>query len=254
MALKDVLSKTNNWLKSHKFRKLREYQPEINEQGLISEEQPAKPRPEAVEAESNRILVKTVPSTEKQESIEKLQQGFNRLIEQLKGINENLNQQVAQHENLMARMENLPELLENFPAIVENQKQLTEQMLEQLRATAVSQQQFIESIEKIPAETAKQTDALSDIDHQLAAAADADVQMAESFNRFNDTLDKLNQNSIGQTDGILQMSKTFATSDRYLKYIMSRQNKRFMWIFVTAITVCVLVILTLVGIIIYLRQ
>jgi chromosome segregation ATPase len=254
MALKDVLSKTNNWLKSHKFRNLREYKPEINEQGLISEEQPTKPRPEAVEAESNRILVKTVPSTEKQESIEKLQQGFNRLIEQLKGINENLNQQVAQHENLMARMENLPELLENFPAIVENQKQLTEQMLEQLRATAVSQQQFIESIEKIPAETAKQTDALSDIDHQLAAAADADVQMAESFNRFNDTLDKLNQNSIGQTDGILQMSKTFATSDRYLKYIMSRQNKRFMWIFVTAITVCVLVILTLVGIIIYLRQ
>ncbi len=57
MALKDVLSKTNNWLKSHKLRNLREYRPELNEQGLISEEQSAEPRPEAVEPEGSRILV-----------------------------------------------------------------------------------------------------------------------------------------------------------------------------------------------------
>ncbi len=254
MVLKNILSKTNNWLQSHKFRNLRDYQPKLNDQGLISEEGPSGPQSEAIKSESNRVLVKTVPSADKQESLEKLQQGFNRLIEQLEGINEHLNQQVAQHEALTARMEKLPTLLESFPAVVENQKQLTEQMLEQLRAAAVRQQQFIESVEKIPTETAKQTDALVDIDHQLAAAADADVQMAESFNRFNDTLDKLNQSSLGQTDGVLQMSRTFATSDRYLKYIMSRQNKRFMWIFVTSITVCVVVVLVLTGIIIYLRQ
>ena len=41
--------------------------------------------------------------------------------------------------------------------------------------------------------------------------------MAESFNKFNETLDKLNRSAIGQTDGIMQMSKTFATSDRYLR-------------------------------------
>jgi len=137
---------------------------------------------------------------------------------------------------------------------VENQKQITEQMLEQLRATVSRNQEFIDVVEKIPTETAKQTDALVDIDHQLAAAADTDVQIAENFNKFNETLDKLSQSTDSQTDGIIQMSKTFATSDRYLKYIISRQNKRFMWIFVTAISVCVLAILLLTGIIIYLRQ
>jgi hypothetical protein len=50
------------------------------------------------------------------------------------------------------------------------------------------------------------------------------------------------------------MSKTFATSDRYLKYIISRQNKRFAWIFIGAVSVCAAVILVLVGIIIYLRH
>lgn len=266
MALKDLLSKTNNWLRSHKLSRLREYQPELNDEGLISPEvastgspqvepgQAAEPQSETVEAEDKRVLVKSVQAPDKQESLEKLQQGFNRLIEQLRGINEHLNRQVAQQEDMLARMEKLPSLLESFPAAVESQKHLTEQVLEQLRTIVVSQQQFTETVEKIPTETAKQTDALVDIDHQLAAAADADVQMAESFNRFNETLNRLNRGNAEQTDSILQMNKTFAASDRYLKYIISRQNKHFMWMFAASITVCVLVVLVLVGIIIYLRQ
>jgi len=137
---------------------------------------------------------------------------------------------------------------------VENQKQITEQLIEQLKSAAAKNQQFIDAVEKIPNETAKQTDALVDIDHQLAAAADTDVQITDSFNKFNKTLEKLDESTAGQTDSILQMSRTFATSDRYLKYIISRQNRRFIWVFVTSIVVCVLVLLILTGIIIYLRQ
>ena len=78
--------------------------------------------------------------------------------------------------------------------------------------------------------------------------------MAVSLNKFNQTLDKLNQSTVGQTDSIMQMSRTFATSDRYLKYIMSRQRKSFMWVFMIAVSVCLAAILILTGIIIYLRQ
>ncbi len=296
MALKDLLSKTNNWLRSYKLSSLREPPPELDEEGLISPEvdsklqqssplrpkqrgyagqavqvpdsdvlgqagslqvdsqQAAEPQSETVGAEDKRILVKSIQSSDKQESLETLQQGFNRLIEQLRGINEHLNRQVVQQEDLLSRMEKLPTLLESFPAAVASQKYLTEQALEQLKTIVVSQQQFTETVERIPTETAKQTDALVDIDHQLSAAADADAQMAESFNRFNETLDKLNRNNSEQTNSILQMNRTFAASDRYLKYIMSRQNKRLMWMFATSIAVCVLVILVLAGIIVYLRQ
>ena len=154
----------------------------------------------------------------------------------------------------MSRIEQLPKLLESFPTVVEGQKQITQQLIEQLQSAAAKNEQFIDSVEKIPTETAKQTDALVDIDHQLAAAADTDFQMAESFNKFNEALVKLNQSTANQTDGILQMSKTFATSDRYLKYIVSRQNRRFMWVFIAAVSVCVVVVLILTGIIIYLRR
>ncbi len=255
MTLKDLWSKASNWLEAHKPSKRANYQPEIDDEGLISQDaESTEATAEDRTAEGDQVLVKTVQPMDKTQSLEKLQAGFDKLVEQLEGINNHLNRQVTQNADLMSRIEQLPKLLESFPAVVENQKQLTEQLLEQLKTTATTEQEFVETIEKIPTETAKQTDALTDINHQLAAAADADVQLTESFNKFNETLDKLNQSTIGQTDGIMQMSKTFAASDRYLKYIMSRQRKSIMWVFTIAIGACVVAILILAGIILYLRQ
>ncbi len=258
MAMKDFWSNTGNWLRSHKPVGSAKFKPEIDDEGLISQEEEtteeAEEKVERAEPENDKVLVKAVPPPEKQETLDKLQDGFNELIGQLQDINEHLNRQVAQHEKLTGRMEQLPKLLESFPSVVEGQRQITERLLEQLKAAGAKNQQFVDAVEKIPAETAKQTDALVDIDHQLAAAADSDVQRAESFNKFHQTLDNLNQSSQAHTDSIMQMSRTFSTSDRYLKYIVSRQNKRFVWVFITAMAVCVAVILILVGIIFYLRQ
>ncbi len=255
MTLKEFWSKAGSWLETHKPSRSTGYQQEIDNEGLISQD--VETEEQALESKTeqdSQVLVKTVQPMDKTQSLEKLKDSFDKLVGQLEGINNHLSRQAAHNEELMSRIEQLPKLLESFPAVVENQKQLTEQLLEQLKATAVTEQGFVETIEKIPTETAKQTDALTDINHQLAAAADIDVQMAEGFNKFNETLDKLNQSTIGQTDGIMQMSKTFAASDRYLKYIMSRQRKSIMWVFTISIGVCLVVVLILTGIIIYLRH
>lgn len=276
MSLRDFFS-GGGWLRSRTMSD----QPEIDDDGLISQEQeeelaeseepvvqesgPGHPPslgdgilPDVQEEpQGNEVVVKAVAPMEKPPGapgLEKFQDGLNNLVQQLQGINENLNRQASQHEDLMSRIEQLPQLLESLPAVVDNQKHTTELLLEQLKANAAKDQQFMETVEKIPTETGKQTDALVNINHQLAAAADTDVQMAENFNKFNQSLDKLDESTLSQTDSIMQMSKTFAASDRYLKYIISRQNKRFLWVLVSAITVCLVVVLILVGIIIYLGR
>lgn len=255
MTLKDIWSRTSSWLEAHKPFVSGGYHPEIDEEGLISQETESKDKViEDKTGGSNRVLVKTVQPIDKAQSLEKLQDSFNELVEQLESINKHLNRQAAHNEDLVKRIEQLPKFLESFPSVVESQKGLTEQLLEQLKVVATMEQEFTDTIEKIPTETAKQTDALAGINHQLSAAADVDVQMTESFNNFNVTLEKLNQSTLGQTDGIMQMSKTFAASDRYLKYIVSRQRKSFIWVFTIAIGVCVVVILILTGIILYLGR
>ena len=258
MAIKDLWAQTNKWLEAHKLTSPGNSRPEVDDEGLISQ---GTETAKAADTQGNppaqqrdNVVVQAVPQIDKNESIEKLHQGFGKLAEQLGEINEHLGRQVTQHEELIGRIEQMPKLVESFPSVVESQKQLTEQLIEQLKSAAAKNHQFLDAVEKIPNQTAKQTDALVDINHQLSAAADTDVQMAESFNKFNQTLDKLDKSTLGQTDSIMQMSRTFSTSDRYLKYIVSRQNKRFVWVFITSLSVCIVVILILAGIILYLKS
>jgi len=255
MALKSFWSKANGWIQNHKFLKSENFQ--VDNEGLLNPDQqiniPVDGIPR-VKRKNNTVLVNPIKPMEKNQPIEKLQAGFEKLVENLNNINNNLTEQVNQNKGLMSHVERLPELLESFPDVVKNQKQLTENLLEQLRANAAKNQQFVETVEKIPVETAKQSDTLEEINHQLAASADSDVQMNESFVRFNETLEHLDQKTATQNDSIIQMSKTFATSDRHLKYVISKQNKRFMWMFVTLVTVSIVAISVLTCIIIYLKQ
>ncbi len=198
------------------------------------------------------VVVNPVATLERREPVEKLQEGFNRLIGQLEQINDHLTQQLTQHQELMGRVKELPQLLESLPSAVENQKNLTTRLLDQLRATTAKDQQFIEAVSKIPAETARQTDTLTLINHQLEAGADADAQLAGGFLKFRDTLDRLNNNTARNTEGIVQMSKTFAASDRYLKYVVTKLNKRYAWVLAIAMSVCGAAVCTLAGIVIYL--
>ncbi len=262
MSLRDFLTRKSSWLRSSNVS----VEPEIDDNGLIShQEDPEQEQhkeqeenlhefPEPEQPQNNELVIKSITQMDRHESLEKLQDGLKNLVEQLRGINENLNRQSSQHENLMNRIEEMPRMLENLPGVIENQQKTTEQLIEQFKSSEIKSQKFMDAVEKIPNETARQTDALVNIDHQLAASADTDVQMVENFNKFNQTLEKLDGNTLSQTDSILQMSKTFAASDRYLKYIISRQNKRFMWVMVSAISVCFVVILVLAGIIIYVRR
>lgn len=245
MGVQGLLSRFGEWFRGRREAAHGDYAgPQLSDEGLMAEN----------DSTGEQGAIKTVAVRGKSESIEKLQAGFERLIEELSGINEHLRKQVAQHEELVTRIDQLPKLVESFPASVENQKIATEKLIDQLKSNMVKDQQLLSAVDKIPTETAKQTDVLSDIDRQLAAAADVDVQMTEAFNKFNQMLGKINQSTQEHTDGISQMSRTFAASDRYLKFIVSRQNRWFMWLFFIAITVCIIVILAFTGIIVYLAR
>jgi hypothetical protein len=242
MELRALMTRFQNWLRKQFPSSHDDFnRPQLSDDGLIIHNQ----TPTAGSSPLQTVAVRGKPE------MEKFQAGFETLIDQIQGINQHLDRQVAQHENLLARIEQFPKLLENFPAVVENQKALTEQLVLQLKANILKDQQLLSAIEKIPVESAKQTDTLLAIDRQLAAAADVDIQMTETFSKFNETLGKLNQSTKDHTNGIAQMSRTFAASDRYLKYIVAKQTRQFMWVFYSAIGVCVIVILLLVGIIIF---
>ena len=254
MGLKKSWLKALDWIGFSKVV-VNGYQADIGSEGLINQNQNDDAGELVDEQQGNvKLMLKTTQKEDKNYSIEKMQDGFNRLIDQLQGINKNLNSQMSQHEKLVHHIEQMPELLRNLPDAIGTQKKIADDLIDQLKDSAVKQEQFFDVIEKIPAETARQTDAIENIDHQLAESLKIDTQMVDNFGRFNSALDKLQQNMANQTDGVLQMNKTFATSDRYFKYMIAKQNKQFMWLFWCSVGICAAVIMTLTGIIIWLKQ
>ena len=144
----------------------------------------------------------------------------------------------------MGRIENIPEILGALPVESENQRRTISAMVDQLKQQDARQQQMVETLRDIPLESNRQTNTLVEMNQKLSVSADVDAQMAEGFNKFNQTLGNLNTSTSDQSDAISQMSKTFAASDRYLKYIVAKQNKRFAWMFITAMCVCTFAIIT----------
>jgi hypothetical protein len=260
MHLSELRTRISRAIREYGFGGSHYERPQIDDCGLLTEqlesEKPkAAPKLEPVKlVNSDPVVVKTITPFSKTESIEKMQEGFGRLIGQLENINTHLKGQMEQQQVLMQQMNKLPELLGSLPTMAENQSKLTGELMGQLKSASRQNEQFMEVLEKIPEETSRQTNCLNDINHQLTAAAAVDVQMGERFQRFNIALDKLNETSMMHADSITQMGRTFASSDRYMKYLVQRQNTRFTWIFVATAGVCLTVIVILAGIIIYLRH
>lgn len=244
MSIKELWAKVDTWWTNRDSSRADSYVA-VDEDGLICDQgsvvtvQPDEKRPKAGGIE----IVKKGGGLDRKENVEMLSKAFDSLINELSGINEHLDRQIAQHEKLMQRIDELPHLLENIPDSVQNQKQLVDGLIEQLQGKALKEQQFVDIVGKIPAESTKQTHALVDMNQKLSVAADIDAQINENLNKFNQTLGKLDTDTVSQTDSIMQMSKTFAASDRHLKYVMSRQNKRFLWVFSIAIGACTLAII-----------
>ena len=86
MGLKNFWSKVTKRLRIHKLSQAADYQPQINGEGLITQDvESAEPAAEE-NVESGQVLVKTVQPPDKTQSLEKLQAGFNRLIDIFKAL------------------------------------------------------------------------------------------------------------------------------------------------------------------------
>ncbi len=231
MAIKELIERTGRWF-SAKRSSL--YEP-VQRQNNI---------------DSHPLSRRTEQKTE---ALQMIQNSFEQLVEKLGHINDHLDKQLEQNAAILKRMDELPHLLQNFPESLKNQKTVIESLIEQLKAQSLKNQQFAETIAKIPASTELQTSAIKEMAGQIAASAAVDNQIVEGMRKFNIITGRLNDNVAGQAESILQMSRTFSASDKYLKYVLNTQHKRFMWVFIAALGVSTFAIISLLIVIFLLK-
>lgn len=168
----------------------------------------------------------------KKDPAEVFNDAVEKLVDKLEGINENLDRQVQQNQQLVQRMDVLPDMLSAMPKAVEEQRQAFARVAEQLA-------QKVQRDEKVAEE-------LAGIHEKVAASTEIDAQMSENFSKFSETLGKLDQDTVCQTEWLQQISHTFLTSERYMKHTLAKQQTRFYWVFGVSLGVCFLVVVALI--------
>ncbi|HUV40615.1 MAG TPA: hypothetical protein VMW23_02350 [Sedimentisphaerales bacterium] len=91
------------------------------------------------------------------------------------------------------------------------------------------------------------------LDKQIVHHEDLTGRINDGFGRFNQTLEKLDAGTTEQTDTIKHMSEILTAEGKYIKALMTRQTRRTAWMLVTFVILCVLIVLTTVFTIIYLK-
>ena len=82
----------------------------------------------------------------------------------------------------------------------------------------------------LPEQAACQSQALEEIRQQMAQSLQSDSQLNKQVGQVCDTLAKLDQDTISQTEWMEQVCRTFTLTDRHLKLTLARQHRRFLWL------------------------
>jgi hypothetical protein len=216
----------------------------LDEQGFVREDlirDGSKPRPAPPASD---VVVAQPNGADKMQALDRIQENFNRFVDQLQGINENLGKQVTQQERLSDKLDSLPSLIQAVPEMIENEHRSLDEVLRQLRASQVRNEEFVDVVHQIPREAIKQTETMQKMNQHLVAAAETDIAMRDAFTAFSETVTKLNSATEANREAILNMSKAFSASDRYMKYLVQVQQRRFIWLFVISMGICLVTILT----------
>ena len=168
----------------------------------------------------------------KKSSAEMFNDAVEKLVEKLEGINDSLDRQIQENQKLVQRMDGVPDMLATMPDAIEEQRQAFARVAELLVQKGDRDEKVAEN--------------LAGIHEKVAVSTEIQSKMGDNFNKFSDTLDRLDQDTVSQTEWLQQISRTFLASERYMKYTLAKQQTRFYWIFGISIGICFLAIVGLV--------
>jgi len=182
-----------------------------------------------------------------------LEGSFNRLVEVLESLNDNVVRQHDQNKDLIDHLAHTSDLMRALPENVEAQGRSVQNLAQEIKEHTLRNQQVVEIVKALPDLNRQQVDRLGDIAHQMEDSVESGVRMAESFNRFDGTVQGMLNNSKAQTVSLANMGEMLEKNEQQLHTMIRKQNRRFTWLLVVVLVVSLIAVGSL-ALIILLKQ
>jgi len=185
--------------------------------------------------ETNNQIDESAPALAHSEEHQKprqlsvMEEAYNRLVDVLESINDNLHQQRLQGSDLKSSLDSLHELLKSMPESLDRHNKLAQDIAQQIRQQNLQNQRVNEIMQDLPELARKQVDKLADIDMLLENSTQSQSRIADSFLHFDQSLTELSKTSNSQNQSISHINQLMQQSQEHLRQLVSRQNRRFNW-------------------------
>ena len=168
-----------------------------------------------------------------------LEGSFNRLVEVLESLNNNVTRQHDQNKDLIDHLAQTSNLMRALPENVEAQGRSVQNLAQEIKEHTLRNQQVVEIVKALPDLNRQQVDRLGDIAHQMEDSVESGTRMAESFNRFDGTVQGMLSNSKAQTVSLANMGEMFEKNEQQLHTLIRQQNRRFTWLLIFVLSASV---------------
>ncbi len=218
MTIKEFSIRAKNWFRGNTSFSGRGGTATLDRDGMLDFNSRADDEAFHVDYSSDHQVLTCAEPVE-QTPLEKFQDGFERLIDHLEGINHHLDEQLTQQQ----------------------------QLLNQLKENAGKADAFFDSVGTIAQQSTQQNQTLENIGTAMTANLENTTKTAHQVTRLNEGVESLVKDTATQADGILQLNRTLLTTQQQMQEMIARQNKKFFWTALAAASTVVLVISAIVA-------
>ena len=228
MEKQSVWKRFGGWLKGNQYAKVGEEVNNVDAEGLVIDGTGQQPQ-----IDDDLSLAK---SAKKPKPLAAIEDGFNRLTDVIREMNENVTMHREQAADLNRKVTQLAEVL---PEGLSRQNKSLADLAEFMKIQAIRQEQIAELMKSLPEDSRKQLEQLSDISSNVQKSLENQNDQVEAFSEFNESVRSVNEHSQAQAASLANIGQMLEENEKHLQEMISDQNSRFSKLFVTTIVMAV---------------
>ena len=188
-----------------------------------------------VEAPSERTGNPLTRWSKREQTLNRLQEGYERLNGVIEEIQKHLAQQGERTDRICGALEQLARSTVDMAGLSRHQGESLEAIAGHIEAGNARLAQVAESVTEIPKASRVQTEAINGIRKQLEMAGEQNLVTSQTMEKLSTAISTLGEVNTTQIEALTSMNRKSDDQSERLGKLIARQNKRFIMLFIVTI-------------------
>ncbi len=165
----------------------------------------------------------------RQQALERLQAGYDRMVGLCQTIDEHLKSQQEQGHHAGECLGRLSESIDRVPDLLDQLGQRLDRIADQTSKAFAGTERLSDAIEQLVPAQRSQNDLLSCVHRQLGESAHTNAQLSDVLVELKNAMQGMSRSEADRIRVIERMAETLASRDREFTEVIQQQNKAFKW-------------------------